>query len=68
MKENVVIDGLNVEELLQSLHGMLSAGIIDKKTVIVLDAFDGYRHGIRKVVLEDREMLTISAKLHEEVC
>lgn len=67
MKENVVTNGLKVENLLQSLQKMISSGVIDGETIVVIDTFDGYRHGVKKVIIEEQATLTISAKLHEEV-
>jgi hypothetical protein len=68
MQNNFVVDGMNVKELLQSLHEMLSAGTIDNQTIVVIDTYDGYRHGIEKVFCENSESLTFGAKIHEEVC
>lgn len=66
MRENVVVDGLNVEGLLKSLHQMVSSGIISNNTIVVLDTFDGYRHGIQELILENEGVLTISAKIHAD--
>lgn len=68
MQNNFVGDSLNVKELLQSLHEMLSEGSIDGETLIVIDSFDGYRHGIEKLSCENNETLTIGVKIHKEVC
>lgn len=68
MKGNIVVDGLRVEDLLKSLQEMISSEIINNNTIVVLDTFDGYRHDIESIFCEERKTLTISAKLHEEVC
>lgn len=66
MKENIVVDGLNIEGLLDSIHKMLISGAIDKNTIVTIDVLDGYRHGIQQMYLEDKGVLTISAKIHRD--
>lgn len=66
MKENVVLNGLNIKNLMDSIEKMLAEGLVSNNTVVTIDTFDGYRHGIEKLVVEGREVLTISAKIHGE--
>lgn len=67
MKENIVVDGLNVERLLNTIQEMLNSGTIGKDTIVTIDVFDGYKHGIEKIFVENEGILTIGAKLHSEI-
>lgn len=66
MKDNMVVNGLNIGGLLDSIQKMLISGAIDKNTIVTIDVLDGYRHGIQQMFLEDEGVLTISAKVHDD--
>lgn len=67
MKDNIVVEGVNVEELLNSIQKMLESGEIRKTTIVAIDVLDGYRHGIDSLFIEGNEVLTIRTKIHQEI-
>ncbi len=67
MRENVVTDGLKIGDLLNTLNNMVSSGAAHNETIIVIDSFDGYRHGIEEVINENGKTITITTKLHDEL-
>lgn len=67
MKENIVVEGFNIERLLNTIQEMLDSGTISKDTIVTIDVLDGYRHGIEKIFVEDEGILTIGAKIHSEL-
>lgn len=67
MRDNVVTDGLTIGDLLNTLNDMVSSGAINHETILTIDSLDGYRHGIEKITNENKEVLTVTTKLHDEL-
>jgi len=67
MKSNVVVNGLNLGEVLDAIQEKLVSGAIRRDSIITIDVLDGYRHGIKEIFVEGEGVLTIGAKIHEEL-